>query len=110
MEFLDNVDTSNQFTLDIELRISWPIGVLFEPFSDIVVFENIEMVVFESVVVLEDRDDSGRESALWIIRSSLHKEQDFTGAQKLLDSFVEGQLSRLMTLFEFWGVSYRVNS
>jgi hypothetical protein len=61
---LNNVDTSNQFALDIELWISWPIGVLFEPFSNFVVLENIEMVVFETVVLLEDCNDSAGEPTL----------------------------------------------
>lgn len=110
VEFLNNVDTSNQFALDIELWISWPIGVLFEPFSNFVVLENIEMLVFDTVVLLEDLDDSAGESTLWLIRRSFHKEHDIIGAQKLFDSFVEGQFSWLMTLFKFWGISDLINS
>ena len=53
MQLLNDVDATNQLPLDIELRVSGPVGILLEPLSNLVVLKNVEVVELKSVVLVQ---------------------------------------------------------
>ena len=57
MKLLHDIDSSDQFSLNIELWVSWPITVLLERLSQLVVFENVKILIFQPIVLFEDADN-----------------------------------------------------
>jgi len=53
---LDNVETTNEFTANIELWISWPAGERLQTLSNLFIFENIEMIVFYTATKVKGKN------------------------------------------------------
>ena len=73
MEFLQHINSSNKFALDVELRIGRPVRVLFQGFSKLVVLKNVEVGVGEAIVLLQQVDCFSAEPALRVLRTAFHE-------------------------------------
>lgn len=46
LQFLDNVQSANEFALYVDLRISWPIGVGLQALPHLLVIQNVECFIW----------------------------------------------------------------
>lgn len=51
MKLLANVNPADQLTVDVKLRVSWPIRVFLEALAHFLVLEDIEVTVVKAVIV-----------------------------------------------------------
>lgn len=83
-----NVATTNKVLLHVELGNGWPVGVLLDSLTQLLVLEDVEGSELFGVDALntEDLDGGAGEAALWCFGSSLHEEHNGSGG----DGFVDG--------------------
>ena len=87
MHLFDNIASPNELSLDIKLWNSGPVGVFLDPFANILISKNINILIVAEAVVLKHLDNIVRETTSGHLFTSLHEEYDIIA----LDPF--GELS-----------------
>ena len=78
------VDSSNKLAVNVELGVSWPVGILFETLTDLLILENIKAAILNTVFVNEV-DNLLTETALGLLRRSFHEEHHILLVDQFLD-------------------------
>jgi len=79
VHLLANVNATQQLPSDVELRVSWPLRVLFQAFANLIVTQNVKVLVLvPGEVLVEQCDHLARKAALRLLRLAFH-EQDNGG-------------------------------
>ena len=74
MHLMQNVTTSYQLSIDIELGVCWPLAIGFNLLSDDVIIKNIDSFIFSDPIFLEEFHNKVGIAATGCIRSSFHEE------------------------------------
>src|SRR6516162_6992685 len=95
-----DVAAADQLALDVQLRISRPVGVALERLADLGLFENVDVLEFGTDGA-QRGDRLRRESTLWKIRRPLHEQHHGTSGQLRLDSLDHIHLDYLVTHLDY---------
>lgn len=87
-----DIQTTNQLSVDPELRVGRPVRVLLQPLPHLVVCQDVEETVLDGVLSQDGHKLSG-EAALGRARCALHEEHDWRGLDEVrqpLEQFLLG--------------------
>ena len=89
MQFHRDVAAADEFPFDVNLRDGRPVGVLLDAVPDIVIFQHIDRVEWDSVA-LQDLNNLRGKSAHWLFRCALHKDGHRVGFNFFFDALHYG--------------------
>jgi hypothetical protein len=86
MKLLADVDATDEFAINIELRVGRPLGVALQALPHLLVLVDVEGAIVQAVIIAEEGYDALGEATGWLGWMALHKEHDSFLVDQALDT------------------------
>jgi hypothetical protein len=85
MKLLADVDATDEFAINIELRVGRPLGVALQALPHLLILVDVERAVVQAVIVSKEGDNTLGEATGWLGWVAFHKEHYSFLVDQVLD-------------------------